>query len=209
MERLLADWTALAGPGSDSRDVWSELIERWSEPHRVYHGLAHLAVVLAVLDRYAGLAEDPDAVRLAAWFHDAVYDPTRPDNEESSAVLAGRRLSTLNLPAARVAQVQRLVRLTATHRYDDADADAALLCDADLSVLAGPPAAYVGYANAIRAEYAHVPDDDFRAGRADVLRGLLARDRLFGTAAMHQLEEPARRNIQAELVLLGGEQHSA
>lgn len=202
----MAAWTALTGPSPDARDVWSELVERWSEPQRVYHGLAHLVAVLAVLDRYAGLARDAAAVRLAAWFHDAVYDPTRPDNEERSAVLAGQRLAALGLAMARVAEVQRLVRLTATHQYDADDADAALLCDADLSVLATPPATYAGYANAVRAEYAHVPDEAFRAGRSEVLRSLLDRPRLFG--ALVDLEEPARRNLQAELVLLGRQPRS-
>lgn len=202
VEHLLAEWNAVVGDGVGARDAWADLVQRWSEPKRRYHGLAHLVAVLAVIDRHAAVAADPRAVRLAAWFHDAVYDPTRSDNEEASAVLAGQRLTALDVPDALVSEVQRLVRLTVTHRYADSDANAALLCDADLAVLAAPPAAYVGYANAIRTEYGHVPDGEFRAGRAEVLTGLLARERLFGTTALRELEEPARRNIRAELVLL-------
>lgn len=203
---LLAAWTSLVGDGPIAREVWSELIGRWSAPARHYHGLAHLSTVLAVIDAYADAADDPAAVRLAAWFHDAVYDPTRNDNEEASAVLAGDRLSALNRPADQVAEVQSLIRLTTTHRYEGTDSNAALLCDADLSVLAAPPAAYVGYANLIRAEYAHVPDAAFRTGRAELLRALLGRERLFGTSALRAWEQPARRNLRAELALLGGDE---
>ncbi|MGI8682761.1 MAG: HD domain-containing protein [Mycobacteriales bacterium] len=203
---LLAAWTAVVGDGPIATEVWTELIGRWSEPHRTYHGLAHLTAVLAVVKAYAEAASDADAVRLAAWFHDAVYDPTRADNEQASAELAGDRLDALGLPPTQVEEVQRLVRVTATHQYADDDSNAALLCDADLAVLVGPPAAYVGYANAIRAEYAHVADGAFRAGRAAVLRGLLDRERLFGTPALRQWEEPARRNVKAELVVLGGDE---
>lgn len=198
MPDLLAAWTAVAGPSVAARDVWAELVGRWSEPHRHYHGLAHLAAVLAVVDAQAHLAAAADAVRLAAWFHDAVYDATRGDNEERSATLARERLVTLGRTDAD--EVARLVLATTTHEYADGDSNAALLCDADLAVLAGPPTAYVAYANAVREEYAHVPDDAFRAGRAAILRSLLDRPRLYGV--LHDLEEPARRNLAAELALL-------
>ncbi len=195
---LLARWTSLVGSGEASLFCWTDLVNRWSEPHRRYHGLAHLVAVLSIVD---GLAAS-DAVRLAAWYHDAVYDPTRSDNEEASAELAESTLPAVGVDPARVAEVSRLVLITKTHQYDVADADAALLCDADLAVLAAPSTAYVGYANAIRAEYAHVPDPEFRAGRTKVLTELLARDRLFGTVAFAAMESAARHNMRAELVLL-------
>lgn len=201
---LQARWRLVAGDGTASLACWTDLVTRWSEDHRRYHGLGHLLAVLAVVDAHADTATDVSAVRLAGWFHDAVYDPLRSDNEERSAVLAGEVLPGVgsDLP---VQQVQRLVLLTVTHEYDEADADAALLCDADLAVLAVPPAAYVGYANAIRAEYAHLSDPDFRTGRSAVLRGLLERPRLYGVPELAaQWEEPARANLAAELSLLQG-----
>lgn len=195
---LLAGWTSLTGSSEGSHLLWTDLINRWSEPHRRHHGLAHLVAVLSLVDG----PTSSDAVRLAAWYHDAVYDPTRFDNEECSAELAAATLPTVGVDRATVAEVSRLVLVTRTHQYDAADTDAALLCDADLSILAGPASAYVGYANAIRAEYAHVPDPEFRAGRTKVLTELLGRKRLFGTAAFAALESAARDNMQAELALL-------
>jgi predicted metal-dependent HD superfamily phosphohydrolase len=198
---LLDRLTALLGPGA--RTMGEELLTRWSEPHRRYHTTAHLRAVLARLDaELAGYAADPAAVELAAWFHDAVYDPyaSDPDNVERSARLAERLL-----PAARSAEVARLVRLTAGHDPGDDDASGCALCDADLAVLAGPPREYAAYAAEIRQEYGFVADDAFREGRAAVLRNLLALPRLFRTpyGAAHW-EATARYNLRGELLLLTG-----
>ncbi|WP_197466784.1 HD domain-containing protein [Tsukamurella pseudospumae] len=174
-----------------------DLLSRWNEPHRRYHTVDHLAGVLRGLDDLAaaGAPFDRDAVELAAWFHDAVYVIGAPDNEEQSAVLAeqmlGGELGT---------EVARLVRVTADHDVPAGDPDAAALCDADLAVLASPPDRYRAYAAAVRAEYSTVPDDLFRPGRAQVLRGLLEHAFLFHTAAGRaRWEEAARANLVAEL----------
>ncbi|RVX42427.1 putative metal-dependent HD superfamily phosphohydrolase [Nonomuraea polychroma] len=197
------------GGSAASRALGAELIARWSEPHRRYHDLAHLAAVLDAVDELAGEAQDLAAVRLAAWFHDAVYDGRPGWDEERSAQLAQSRLSRCGVPATRVAEAARLVRLTAAHdTLADGDANGAVLCDADLAVLGRP--GYEAYAAAIRQEYAHVPDDLFRAGRAEVLRRLLATPRLYRTAQAAGLwEERARANMTAELAGLTEGQGSA
>lgn len=63
------------------------LVARYREPHRRYHGVAHLAAVLRTLDELLAPEPASPAVRFAAWFHDAVYDPTAPAgaNEAASA----------------------------------------------------------------------------------------------------------------------------
>ncbi|MEI5099278.1 hypothetical protein RB200_12455 [Streptomyces sp. PmtG] len=179
------------------------LLARWSEPHRRYHTPTHLTAVLDHIDTLQTHADNPHLVRLAAWFHDAVYAPDRSENEERSARLAERALPEAGLTAADTAEVARLVRLTVTHDPAEGDRDGEVLCDADLAVLAAPPDAYAAYAAAVREEYAFVPDAAFREGRANVLRQLLALPRLFRTpyGAAHW-ESPARENLVAELALL-------
>jgi predicted metal-dependent HD superfamily phosphohydrolase len=180
-----------------------DLLARWAEPQRRYHTTDHLAAVLDRVDELAEYADDPDAVRLAAWFHDAVYLPDRSTNEERSARLAERALPEAGVPAATTAEVARLVRLTVTHDPADGDRDGEVLCDADLAVLAGGPAAYAAYAAAVRQEYGFVSDELFRTGRADVLRQLLALPRLFRTPAGYdRWERAARHNLGTELELL-------
>jgi predicted metal-dependent HD superfamily phosphohydrolase len=194
---LLDRWP---GPGP----IGADLLRRYGEPHRRYHTTEHLAAVLDHVDELAAEAGDAEAVRLAAWFHDAVYDPSRGDNEERSAVLAERMLADTDLPAETIAEVARLVRLTTTHDPRDDDRNGAVLCDADLAILAAPPDRYAAYAASVREEYAAVPDDAFRAGRAEVLRSLLELPALFRTApARERWEAAARHNLQTELMLLG------
>ncbi|HEX7743649.1 MAG TPA: metal-dependent phosphohydrolase, partial [Micromonosporaceae bacterium] len=170
-----------------------------------YHTVEHLVAVLDVVDAYADLAAHADLVRLAAWFHDAVYDPrARGDgNERASAALAGECLGRLGVPPDGIAEVRRLVLLTAGHEAGSGDPDAALLCDADLAILTSPPPDYDRYAAAIRREYGHVPDDDFRTGRAAVLDHLLALPALFRTRPLtDRWETAARANLRRELAAL-------
>ncbi|GAB4060352.1 HD domain-containing protein [Catellatospora paridis] len=177
-------------PDSVLAEVGTELINRWSEPQRHYHTVEHLA---ACLD----LVGDEPVVALAVWGHDAVYDPTAADNEERSAVLTGELLTECGLPVALVEEVTRLVRLTAGHSVSPGDRDGALLADADLAILAAPWPDYVRYVAAVRAEYAHVPDDLWRIGRSTVLQSLLALPTLYHHTPA--LEPSARANLQREL----------
>ncbi|WBB64024.1 hypothetical protein O7599_16545 [Streptomyces sp. WMMC500] len=208
---LLDRWTALltrcrsAAAPPDPAPYGKNLLERWGEPQRRYHTTAHLAAVLDRVDELADHAEDPDAVRLAAWFHDAVYRPERSENEERSARLAQVALAEAGVGDERVAEVARLVRLTTSHDPRTGDRNGEVLCDADLAVLAGPPTAYAAYAAAVREEYGFVPDAAFREGRAAVLRHLLGLPRLFRTeTGFARWEMAARHNVGTELELLGG-----
>ncbi|MEU1875677.1 metal-dependent phosphohydrolase [Streptosporangium sp. NPDC020072] len=193
-EKLMERWRLLAGTEADR--LGADLLSRYGEPHRKYHTTAHLTAVLDHVDALAGSATDPDLVRLAAWFHDAVYDPRRSDNEERSARLAERALPELGMSPEAVGTVARLVRLTITHAPEPGDADGAVLCDADLAILASSPQEYAVYAAAVREEYFFVPDELFRQGRAAVLRSLLDLPVIFHVA---DLETRARANIHAEL----------
>ena len=148
-------------------------------------------------------ADDPDLVRLAAWFHDAVYLPDRSENEDRSARLAERALPEAGVPVAATAEVARLVRLTTTHAPADDDRNGQVLCDADLAILAAPPAGYAAYTAAVREEYGFVPTDAFRAGRSEILRQLLALPRLFRTPyGEREWEATARYNLTSELEML-------
>jgi predicted metal-dependent HD superfamily phosphohydrolase len=195
-------WAELAGDSPTSRTEWAAVVDAWSQPHRRYHDLAHLAAVLGIVDQLAGHAADPVAVRLAAWYHDVAYDPQRSDNEAVSAARARIGLRGLVDPDT-VAEVERLVLLTAGHDPAPDDANGAVLCDADLVVLAGPPAAYAAYASAVRAEYGHLSDEAFIRGRTAVLEQLLALPALYRLPEVaEQCTERARANLTAELSLL-------
>jgi len=202
-DELLARWSSTLEPllpggrAPAAAAAGEDLLARWAEPHRRYHDQRHLREVLAALDV---LGPAPVEAVLAAFWHDAVYDPAAPDNEERSAVLAGAVLTDLAAPPGLTAEVARLVRSTADHVVAGDDAAAVLLCDADLWVLAAPPARYAEYARAVREEYAHVPDEAFTDGRSAVLHALVDRPRLYTCDLAHrQWEQSARDNVRAEL----------
>ncbi len=203
MDGRPTDQPALPWPLADALDLRDALLAAYSDSARGYHDARHLTEVLERLDELAaaGTAYDRTPVLLAAWFHDAVYDGER-DAEERSAAWAEESLPGL-VDGATVAEVARLVRLTESHRPDDADANGCALSDADLGILAAPRARYDEYAAAVRAEYRHLTDDVFTAGRADVLRELTAKPRLFHTAhGIAAWEEAARQNVERELAVL-------
>ena len=183
-------------PLPDATDVRDALLAAYADPARGYHDTRHLTEVLDRLDELPG-GFDRLAVTLAAWFHDGVYDG-RPGAEERSAQWAGTALTGRD--PGLVAEVARLVRLTETHRPADDDPNGCALSDADLAILAAPTARYAAYVAAVRAEYADVPDDAFRAGRTAILQDLLAKPHLFHTAyARTHWEAAARANVSAEL----------
>lgn len=187
-------------PLPDAFDVRDELLAAYSDPSRGYHDTRHLTEVLDRLDELAGAQTSFAArnVALAAWFHDGVYDGER-DAEDRSAFWAEDVLTGV-LPEADVAEVARLVRLTETHEPDDADDNGCALSDADLAILAAPATRYAEYVTQVRAEYAHVSDEDFRTGRSAVLQHLAEKPHLFHTAyARERWETAARANLEREL----------
>lgn len=203
---LLAAWAGAVSRLGGSPDLafGQALLARYAEPHRHYHTVVHLTAVLSTVDTLAPEAGAPDLARLAGWYHDAIYDPSRGDNEERSARLAEHELAAMRLRGRYVERVAELVRFTADHNPPAGDAEAAVLCDADLAVLAAPAPAYDGYVAAVRREYPGLDDAGWRAGRTDVLRRLAALPRLFRTRPARAWEPAARANLSRELAGMGG-----
>jgi predicted metal-dependent HD superfamily phosphohydrolase len=181
--------------GLDGQAEWVELSAAYGDPARAYHNLDHIADCLVRLDEHVHLAIDPVAVEFAIWFHDIVYDTHASDNEERSAVAAAGFLSATTHGAV----VADLIRATRHDRHP-CTADAALLCDIDLSILGRPPAVYDAYARAIRQEYEWVALPDFVKGRTRVLEAFLGRPSVFVLEEMEKIYgQHARVNLEREI----------
>ncbi|WP_374927865.1 DUF4031 domain-containing protein [Kytococcus sedentarius] len=222
---LAGRWADLLGavtsaPSDEVRAAGAGLLARWDETHRGYHDRQHLAEVLAALDELVGAEAGERAgqagggvdgmdsaaaqdAELALWFHDAVYRARAGAgrNEADSADLARSVLGGLGVDAARCEEVARLVLLTTDHRVDDpADTAGQLVCDADLWILAAPPARYASYTAAVRREYRHVPGPLFRRGRRSILEALVESGTPYVTAHARQVWGPrALENVRAEI----------
>jgi predicted metal-dependent HD superfamily phosphohydrolase len=184
--------------------LFATLANAYAEPGRSYHTLEHIAALLDDLEHFSSPSADRVALSFAAWFHDAIYDTHRSDNEKRSADFAANILRGLMAPEPVVTRVAELVLATKHHEADPADADALLFIDADLAILGAPADEYARYREAIRTEYAWVEPERFRAGRREVLERFLARESIYRTPAIRdRFEAAARENIATELAEIG------
>lgn len=187
-------WNDL-GLAAPAPELHVSLLSRWSEPHRRYHTLQHLHECLELFEHDRGLAEHPGEVAVGLWFHDAIYDTGRHDNEAASAQWARQVLLAGGAGAAVADRVHALIMAT-RHSELPSTPDARLLVDIDLAILAAEPARFAQYERQIRDEYGFVPEPLFRARRAAILRGFLERPALFATRAYaDRFDEPARANL--------------
>ncbi len=190
---------SLAGLGAEPVNELFGLLEAaHTETGRHYHTDIHIADCLNQFEGVRSLAARPAEVEAAIWFHDAIYDPRRTDNEERSAAWAH---SVLTTAGAAVSTIERVAgHILATKTHETADPDAALLLDIDLSILGAQPQEFAAYDAAIRREYHWVADEAYRTGRAQLLRAFLARPYIYQTATFRdQYEAQARHNLNRKL----------
>jgi len=191
----------------DIRRTAEGLLERWTRPDRHFHNVKHLVDVLARVDELGEETHHPELVRLAAWYHGAVFDSAERkayanqggEDEVASAALAREQLTQLGVPEKQAQRVGALVSALVRHSPDPSDIDCAVLCDADLAMLAAEPQRYKAYLHDVRAEYSHLPVEHYVRARVRILHKLLARPTLFVSPLAHAWEEPARQNVSAEL----------
>lgn len=187
--------------------LWQSLSTLYLAPTRAYHNLNHILDCLHIAQPYLPHTQDPLAVQLALWFHDAIYDPHAADNEAQSAVFAGSTLNTAGLSPSLVQEIQRLILTTASHQAEPGDRNAPLLLDADLAILGAAADKYQQYAQAIRQEYAWVDETSYRQGRGRVLQQFCQRERIYLTQPLYEQRETlARYNLQQELERLKHEE---
>ena len=188
-------WRAIGVETPDAA-LLDALLARYCEPHRAYHTLQHLDECLEGLAHERSHAQRPAEIALALWFHDAIYDVHRHDNEERSADWARQALRDAGADADAAQRVHALVMAT-RHEAQPEEADAQLLVDIDLSILGAPASRFAEYEQQIRFEYAHVPPEVFEPRQRQILGSFLARDPLYLTPSIRaRLEVQARVNLQ-------------
>lgn len=185
-------WRALAQrPPAPS--LLQQLVLRYCEAHRHYHTLHHLDACLRHLDQQHTLAQRPEEVALALWFHDAIYDIGAADNEQRSADWAR---SALLEHGGAIDVAQRVFALVMVTRHDQPPQtpDQQLLLDVDLAILGAPVAVFDEYERQIVREYQAVPTAAFRSNRRRILQGFLDRPRIYHTTTFHDAREAQARD---------------
>jgi predicted metal-dependent HD superfamily phosphohydrolase len=193
--------TLISGPAR------AELVSAYTAPDRHYHDLHHIEALLRLADTCAVAITDRDAVEAAIWFHDAIYDTRRCDNEERSAALAMARLAG-STEQGRIARIAAMIRATAGHAMPDfadaaAEHDCALFLDMDLAILGSPASDFEVYETAVRREYDWVTEPQWKIGRRAVLAQFLARPAIYATDRFRATHEAAaRRNLARAIARL-------
>ncbi len=202
-ERWLGPWAALGVARSVRlEELRASVLARYREPQRHYHTVQHLDECFERWPEIRAHAAHPAEVELALWFHDAIYDTHRADNEALSAVLARDSALSLGIAADSAQRVSDLILVT-RHAAEPEGPDAEALIDVDLSILGAASARFDEYERQVRQEYAWVPEDTFRKRRAEVLGQFLARSWIYSTPLFRERYEPMarvnlRRSLQAQ-----------
>lgn len=206
---LRARWQALMtrlGSDRSAADAaWDALVRHYSESHRAYHNLSHVMALLRQADSERAHIARHEIVELAIWFHDVIYDPHAHDNELRSATWARHALQAMRIDMDVVKGVEQCILATERHELPAQHvADLPLFLDLDLAILASGEENYRRYSQVIRAEYSWVPEQAYRAARAEILKRFIARPVLYYTPEMaERYEARARKNIEWELQELG------
>ena len=175
------------------------VLARYCEVHRHYHTAQHLVECLAAFQTVRHLAFHTGEVELALWFHDAIYETQRSDNEAQSAAWAREAALQHGVAPDAILRIEALIMAT-LHTAVPTLPDEQLLVDIDLSILGANATRFAQYEAQIRAEYAFVPEAVFRSKRREILRSFAQRPRLYSTAHFFdQLEQRARGNLQGAI----------
>jgi predicted metal-dependent HD superfamily phosphohydrolase len=200
-QHWLTLWQQIGATG-DADEVYINLVRQYSESHRAYHTLSHIEHCLVELEQVRQLATNPEAIELAIWFHDVIYDTEVGNNEERSADFAIEVMKKALLPDDFVRLVTNLVLVT-KHSLIIDDFDCQLIVDIDLAIFGQPEIVFFNYEKQIRQEYDWVFEEQFAAGRSAILKSFLERQRIYLTDFFHdKYETQARRNIIQSLACL-------
>lgn len=188
-----------AQPGTDNMETfWNSIIVQYLMEDRHYHTLSHITDMLGDYREVKHLLADAESVEIAIWYHDVIYSTTSAakENERASAQYAEQVLAKLGLPPSFRQKISALI-LATTHADTPEDLDAQYLVDIDLAVLGKPADVFDRYEANIRKEYHHVSDNDFKQGRAAILKRFLDRPFIYATEYFrNKYEATARNNIE-------------
>jgi predicted metal-dependent HD superfamily phosphohydrolase len=199
LKHIFVDLCGKADPGADANILWREIEDHYADPKRHYHDRRHVLNMLTQLERCREFIHDWDCVLFALFYHDFVYQATAKDNEEQSAVEAGRALTSLKLSPAKIDIVTKMILATKGHEVNQ-NTDINYFTDADLSILGASPGDYEQYTKDVRKEYSIYPDILYKPGRKKVLKHFMEMPALFKTEFFRKrLESQARENITREL----------
>ena len=196
-------WRRL-GASEVDEGLFHQLVASYSEPHRKYHTMQHLDECFGHLARLAPFAERPAEVELALWFHDAIYNTRKKDNEKRSAKWATDSILAAGLSDDLASRVHDLIMAT-VHNAVPEGKDAEVLVDIDLAIIGADQERFNEFEVQVREEYSWVPGFLFRPARRQILEEFARRKHIYSTELFRsERESQARKNLARSFARLQG-----
>ena len=187
------------GTSASPEGDYKELKCLYEKPKRHYHTIDHALECVTNFEQLRGETCHALEVEGALWYHDAIYDPRKHDNEEKSAEWAWKRFRAIGKGEEFCNLVRRLI-LATKHDKEPKTIEEKIVIDVDLVILAADTESFSRYEEDIRKEYDFVPEDQYKEGRANILRSFLFRENIYFTELFHEYyEERARENLEASI----------
>lgn len=184
-----------------AEEIYDRLYCEYSDWNRPYHNLSHILSLLNLRVKYADKIKKIHQFDLAIWFHDAIYDAKKKDNEAQSAELFMEFMRPF-LTKEDLVFIKSLILSTVNHfpLLPD-DSDHLYFLDFDLAVLSAERATYQLYAEAIKEEYRSIFSFlIYTNGRKKVLESFRQRKTIyFSQIFQENFELEARENLAWEI----------
>lgn len=183
------------GAGGDGMLLFQQLCAAYQEPHRHFHTLQHLQECFECWMGWRNEAAHPHEIGMALWFHDAILNVKRHDNEARSARWVNEALREAGCAPEVALRVRDLVIAT-RHDAPLQNIDAQLIMDIDLAILGASSTRFDEYTQQLRQESASVTDFIYQRRHLKNLQTYLSSMPIYHTGrARALLESRARDNI--------------
>ena len=153
-----------------SERALKELPLRWSEKTRSYHNVNHLVNIIEDIEADPNFkflyTYEKQALLLAAFFHDIIYDPKRQDNEDNS--IKYFKQSYIGENTRMVELVTSLIETT-KHRKKPTNNLKRIFWEADNSKFISSYDEFLNIEKLIRKEYSFVPPKEYKKNRIEFL----------------------------------------
>jgi predicted metal-dependent HD superfamily phosphohydrolase len=197
LDRFRSLWQRclIEGAADNSSEIHRRLLDGYQESQRHYHTLEHIEQCLGMFDQCKSLASNPDALELAVWFHDVIFEPGKRDNEKRSAQLYLKLSEGVHDESTR-GLVDRLIMATLHDGSSLADSDAIYMVDIDLSSFGLSWEEFLQDSQNLRRENAELSDAEYYRKKANFQNFLLAKERFYlSDYFAERLETQARANL--------------
>jgi dephospho-CoA kinase len=197
--------------------LWDAIETAYTEPHRAYHTLEHLAYLFFRFDQIRDSLNYPEIVEQAIWFHDFVYYTENPSLYNLNEINSAKAMFALHAKHQRgheshkvgghpvLATAGEYILSTKEHQITspyilanpDLKHDCELFLDLDLSVLFSDTYTLKAFDDGVRQEFISYSYESFATGRVAALTKFLDRPQILYSKEFADQEPQARYSLES------------